>query len=231
MSEGNFERQRAAGVCSHGNFSPCRVCDGENSETREPHETDLENHENIERILVSGTDSELAKLRDHYKLDQIQIERLCHYARLRSSVHDEMTLELHTRLDQDPNPTEGELEAGTFIENIEPQVRMAVLDLRKKGYSTWESGFMGVEGEQRISFEEELPANFKPSTQLVESLVEKGVVLQIEPSAISYTTDRILSVEEMKDIWSNIQEEIPALDKPAKQSTLPNAVAFREKYR
>lgn len=49
--------------------------------------------------------------------------------------------DLRERKQNNPIPTIEELKMGCFIEQIEPQVRDAVMILRKKGYDTVESGF------------------------------------------------------------------------------------------
>ena len=222
------ERQEITGMCPHGNFpNGCELCE-QIPESTETGDLDLRNREIIEEILVSGSDSDLKKLREHYKLSEGQIDRFRHFARLRNKVHESMSLELQERLELHSEPTHEELALGTYIENIEPQVRDTVLNLRKKGYSTWESGFMGVEGEQRISFTEELPTDYQPSAQLITRLGEQGVTLNVESTNISFTTEQKLALDEMRHIWEEIEADLPTLEGPAKPSVLPSATAFRE---
>ncbi|HEY4034106.1 MAG TPA: hypothetical protein VGL94_09110 [Ktedonobacteraceae bacterium] len=57
---------------------------------------------------------------------------------IRAAQHD-----LEDRMRMNPIPTFEEYKMGTFIERIEPQVRDAVLELNRKGYSTETSGFDG----------------------------------------------------------------------------------------
>jgi len=118
-----------------------------------PHQYDLNNEDILTRILESGTLEELEQVRDFHKLTFEQMKLFSQYAKLRKQTHEQMWEQVKERENQNPTPTQEELEMGCYIESIEPQVRAAVLNLRRKGYATYESGFHNFKG-QKIGFEE-----------------------------------------------------------------------------
>jgi hypothetical protein len=65
------------------------------------------------------------------------------FARLREKVQWEMTLQLHDRRQNNPQYTPEEESIGVYLEQLEPQVREAVLEFNRKGYRTISSGFSG----------------------------------------------------------------------------------------
>lgn len=60
--------------------------------------------------------------------------------------------DLQKRKEENPVPTKEEMEIGTFIERLEPQVRQAILTLHRKGYSTSSSGFYGFTEQSMEGF-------------------------------------------------------------------------------
>ncbi|MBI2473701.1 hypothetical protein HYV70_04070 [Candidatus Uhrbacteria bacterium] len=232
LKEEGFVDRRTE-MCDHGNFSgTCHLCQSVSRPESSGGEAikDLGNHQIIEQILVSGTEAEREVLCKRYGLSQEQLDHFRYFAVLRNSTLSKMEEDLEQRLLKDPQPTPEELALGTYIENIEPQVRAAISTLRQKGYSTWESGFYGIEGEQRISFQEDFLKDFIPSSEFVQALTKKGVVLDVEPSSISFTTQRKSSLEEIEDAWKEIVANLPSFVSLAQPSSLPNAVDFREKH-
>ena len=71
------------------------------------------------------------------------------FTTLRQMVHESMTVEARTRLEENPKPTEEELYMGAFKEWLEPQVRDAISMMYKKGYATQSSGFHATKPEQQ----------------------------------------------------------------------------------
>lgn len=82
-----------------------------------------------------------------HSLPPIEQEELDAFTQLRVDTHAEMEAELQARLRSNPHPTAVEFTMGAFVEELEPQVRGAVIELRRKGYATHSSGFYGRWGE------------------------------------------------------------------------------------
>ena len=181
-----------------------------------------------EEVLVQGSDEELEALRKFHNISSKKIEYFRYYARLRKNVHDEQWKLYQCRLNENPKATEQELEMGIYLDFIEPQVKEAVINLRKKGYSTYESGFYGG-SEQRISFDESPLGKFKFSASLYKNLLKQGVVLNHDDKSIWFESNKELQLDTIKNIWDIIIKEVPDLGEPAKPCQLPQAKHFREK--
>lgn len=69
------------------------------------------------------------------------------FQKLRDSVLKEIDKAVEERKRTNPQATDLEYHLGIYIEELEPQVRDAVLELTRKGYCTTESGFGGKYGE------------------------------------------------------------------------------------
>jgi hypothetical protein len=69
------------------------------------------------------------------------------FSSLRYDTHRKMISEVEARKNLKPEKTKEETEIGIFIEEIEPQVRDAVLELNRKGYETRSSGFNGEKSD------------------------------------------------------------------------------------
>lgn len=119
------------------------------------------------------------------------------FDKLRLDAHDKMKQDFDRRLAANPTPTTQELSLGTYVENLEPQVRDATMALREKGYHTSSSGFFGSDdswttigadnqnrtyhpSNRRAQFMDfSLP--FKLSTEVSSQLAELGVVAPRHP--------------------------------------------------
>lgn len=193
----------------------------ENSKNRL--ENDLNNEEVITKIFETGSDEELKELREFHNLTAEQIELFQSCAKLRKSVIEQMKRDIKTRKEQNPIATAEELSMGAYKESIEPQVREAVLNLRKKGYTTYESGFHMFNG-QIISFEK----NHLIPEELIGSIKIDGVDIKINPNSISFSYDHFLELDEIKNIWNQIEQSLPDLGKPVTPCSLPQAESFRQ---
>jgi len=113
-------------------------------------------------------------------------------------------------------------------EMIEPQVRNAVLALRRKGYSTYESGFYD-ENFQVISCQDKPFTNYVFPEAFVASLKSKGVEITIiDDEMIQLKFDRFMDLAEIKQIWDDIAEILPPLGRPAEPSQTGFARNFRD---
>ncbi len=174
----------------------------------------LRNEEVVYRILESGTPEEVEELRDFHDLTPEQIDLAAHYVKLRKEVLEQMYKDLGKRVKESPQPTEEELNIGTYKENIEPQVREAVFNLRNKGYTTFESGFYDP-GEQKIGFQQDHLEGFKFPEKLLNELESEGVKVKVEPDSISFTCNTRFQLDEIKEVWSRIESALPDLGGPA----------------
>lgn len=72
------------------------------------------------------------------------------FSELRRKVHAQCLIDLGKRLMHSSlKPTLREIGIGSFLEDLEIQVREAVLEMNRKGYCTWSSGFYGKKSEKQ----------------------------------------------------------------------------------
>lgn len=123
----------------------------------------------------------------------------------------EMSKAVDSRVAGEFNPSPEERSLGAYKEVLEPQVRDAVLLLRKKGYSTYESGFVVPGVTQNIkSFDRVFEGVIIPDT-LIECLASDGVKLEVSPNEIFLHFDKFISLEEIKRIWDMVANALPDL--------------------
>lgn len=201
-------------------------------EKREPIDfaDDLTNEEVVKKILENGADEEMEKLRAFNNLTPEKLELLRSFARLRKSIHEESGQRLEERKQKNSVATAEELSMGAYKESIEPQVLNAVLNLRKKGYDTYISGFWGPDS-QKIGFKENPLESFQLPAGLIKKFQARGVKIKIKPDAISFDCDSYLKIEELKEIWDEIEQAVPDLGKPAPECNISAAKTFREKQK
>jgi len=191
---------------------------------------DLNNLEVSTRIFESGTPEELSCLKTFFNLTDNQMDLFSHYIKLRKKTVEACWASVEAREVENPQATEVEVSMGAYVENIEPQVRGAVLSLREKGYATYESGFYG-ENVQLISFEEDQVVDYSPSDVLRDFLEEQGVVISVEPNSVGLSFDKKLSLQEIKGVWEKVSGDLPDLGQPVGSCELQAAVMFREKQK
>jgi hypothetical protein len=188
------------------------------------------------RILESGTDDELEKLRflagqelgAPVSKEFVLFRRAL--AQQKRRLVGEGDEEMRLREQIDPKATDTELQLGVYKEHLEKPVRNAVLRLREKGYSSFESGFQGLE-KQNITFETPIPEleRFSPSEQLKNKLNDAGARLFVQSNSVGFVVTRLLSDEILTDLWDTLATELPSLQKPQPLTQIPTAIRFREK--
>jgi hypothetical protein len=191
---------------------------------------DFYNEEYIRQVFESGTKEQLSELADNHKLTPEQIKIFCYYAKLRREIIDGMKKAIDDRRQRDPLATDEEFSLGAYQESIEPQVREVVINLRRKGYSTYESGFGDFDG-QIISFENDDLKDFYFSDEILDKFKERGVIIQTMPKEIRLLFRREFSQEEIKNFWQEVENLIPDLGRPAEPCRLNQAKHFRERQR
>lgn len=196
----------------------------------DPEIGDLTNEDVVVRILEEGDPQKLEALRAFHNLTPEQIELFRTFAELRKSTLEQTRQEVEERVKRNPRATQEELSLGAYWETIEPQVRSAVLNLRQKGYTTYESGFYGF-NSQKISFKEDHLKGFELSQDLAQELQKRGIDVKIKPNSISFSAGRFLEIDELRKIWDQLESALPDLEKPAEPSSLQAAENFRRKQR
>ncbi len=171
-------------------------------------EDDFQDADVIDEILTRGTPERQEALRAFHRAAPEQMQLYIELARLRQIVIKKGEEELANRIKGDPIPAEEEIRLGIYKEMLEPQVRDAVLTLERKGYAPFLSGFSGYE-KQNIGFRGELPEHFAFSEELTEKLAQHEMTLAVTPGEISFSYRHLPSVEELKEAWDAIANELP----------------------
>lgn len=195
-----------------------------------PENEDLTNEDIITEILEEGNPERLEALRLFHNLTPEQVKLFSDFAKLRKETHEQMRQELQKRAAESPNATEEELSMGAYQESIEPQVRETVLNLKKKGYTTFESGFYGY-NQQKISFEKDHLEGFKLSEELEQELRLNGVDITIKPRSVLLTFNQYRELPEIEKIWDEIESTLPDLGQVAEPCQLPAAESFRQRQK
>jgi len=201
-------------------------------------EPDFRDQGVIFRILENGTDDEMESLRRHLEKKEKKpipmklLEMFRRFARLRRGAIDAADADTAQRERENPRATAEELSLGAYVERLEPQVREAVLTLRRKGYPTYESGFSAL-NVQNVRFEQAVPElqDYTVPSDLTEIFSSHGATLGVEPKRVWFTLSRPLSLAEMRFLWIALAKVMPDLKHPAPPMSLPAAAGFRNKQR
>jgi len=59
----------------------------------------------------------------------------------------------------------------------------------------------------------------------------EGIDLHIQPNGISFECQRNFKLDELRNIWIEIEQKIPDLGEPAEQCKIPQAQSFRERHK
>jgi|FLOH01.1.fsa_nt_gi hypothetical protein len=199
-------------------------------EKETPPNDESKSEEFVRQILEEGNPQRLEELRKVNNLTEEQIQLFSQFSQLRRDTIRDMSEDLAKRKEKDQIVTEGELDLGTFMESIEPQVRDVVSELYRKGYCTIQSGFYKEES-QFVQFKDGTPNKFNFSEELISELDERGVSIEINDNELILHFERFTSLDEIKNIWDRVVSEIPDLgQKAAANEETEGATSFREKY-
>ncbi len=199
---------------------------------------DLNNDQITTRILESGSPAELAQLKAHVErqqgapLSSEEIERARAFAQQRRRFMEQSDRDMVQRLSENPEPSAAELQIGTYKENLEPPVRDAVLSLRARGYSSFESGFRGLE-HQNISFDGAIPE--LPAHQIADDVraafAEAGAEPYFKERGVGFRMSKPISDETVSRLWKLLVRDLPPLAEPQPLTTVQTAVSFRERHK
>lgn len=168
------------------------------------------NEDLTSRILAKGDAAELAELMVFWrengrKVNKEEMEVFSYYQKLRQQVHKDRKAALARRKAEIPEKTETEQALGCYLEEIEPQVRQAILNLNRKGFKTQGSGF-APENTQKIYCQDDEFKKLNFPESFLDELKQRGVVLKIDPRSITMLLDRKLSLAEIEAIWLEIEK-------------------------
>lgn len=143
----------------------------------------------------------------------------------RSNAHIQVYEDLKERIANNPEPTEEELNMGAYVEEIEPQARDAIIELRRKGYQTQSSGFYGRNNELQsvdgpMNIDEKTAEQLKLNGYEVEARPDGYTVIVFEPD--SYDLDVL------KNRWGALASALPHRGRPAEPGRNLASVEFRE---
>lgn len=175
--------------------------------------------------LPSETFNAIKFRRKYVPKDQLlQKERL--FERLQYGVQRKVDSEAKRRKTRNPHPNKFESNLGVFLEELEPQVKQAVLEMNKKGYSTDVSGFMDDPRKQMIE------GDFQLEDKAVKKLAELGVT--VETTSSGYTRLQFAPLEvdltKIKRLWNKIVSYLPNKTQAASPSMTRKAREFRVNY-
>jgi len=177
-------------------------------------------------LTVPSSSYEAVAFRRKYLPEDLDLQKQRLFDKLKFKIQEKVETDLGKRVRANPHPNKTELVLGLFIEELEPQVRQAVLNMNKKGYSTDASGFMDNSSDQMIE------GDFQLEKETVDTLGKIGVTTETNPSG--YTRIQFSSVEadisKIKNKWNKIISILPSKNLSASVSMTRKARDFRMEY-
>jgi hypothetical protein len=158
---------------------------------------------------------------------QLAPEVMAALSKLRGEVHVRMHRELRRRTKDSPVPTEEELELGTYLEGLEPQVRDAVREMRRKGYATHSSGFYGYDHAAQV-----IEGGFELAPGVVDLLREMDVEVERRgKTTVMRFYPEGANLEEIGAKWGRVAELLPHRGRPAPTTHDFGSDEFRRLHR
>lgn len=191
---------------------------------------DFHNEDYIRQVFASENERDIESLAVYYHFTPDEVRLFSYFAKLRQKTLDEMRPQIEARRQNHPIAAEDELNMGAYQESIEPQVRPAVFDLRKKGYATYGSGFSGFDS-QEIYFEKKYLKNFQLPAQTVDEFRNRGVIIEIKADRIKLIFKKEFNQGEIKALWQEVESYFPDLGEPSPPCQLRQAISFRERQK
>lgn len=170
--------------------------------------------------------SDAVLFRRKYASKNPVLQKQRQFERLDYSVQRSMEHDIKRRKISNPKPNKIESRLGLFIEELEPQVRKAVLEMIKKGYSIDISGSVTNTRDQLIE------GDFRLDEKCIRKLETLNVTVETNPSG--YTRLQFTPVDaDIKKItkkWNTIVSYLPHKHRIADASMTRKARDFRMKY-
>ena len=187
------------------------------------------NEDYLRQIFIQKDDLELKKIKKIHSLSEEQVKLFCDFAMLRQETIKKMQEEVLARKEIKPNPSKEELSMGAYFEQIEPQVRETIVNLRRKGYNTYESGF-GDFDSQRISFSNDVLSDFLVPAELKDELIKDKVNIVVKPNSITLKFKEYKDANIIIELWNKVEQFLPDLDKLSEPCKIRSATSFRERF-
>ncbi|MBI3380115.1 hypothetical protein HY029_05150 [Candidatus Gottesmanbacteria bacterium] len=164
--------------------------------------------------------------RRKYIPEDPHLQRQRFFERLKYSIQKKSENDIRKRKAKNSHPNKIELILGLFIEEIEPQVRQAIVKLNKKGYSTDTAGFMDNSCDQMIE------GDFQLEEDTINKLKKVGVTVETNPSGYTrlYFSPKEANISKINKEWNKIASIFPEKNKAASSSMTRKAREFRAKY-
>lgn len=153
------------------------------------------------------------------------------FRELRRKVHGQCLVDLGKRLQNCAlRPTPEEISIGSFLEDLEVQVRDAVLGMNRRGYCTWSSGFYGNKSDMQG-----IDGPFVLDRQTIAKLEKAGATVRTKKflgrnytSITFYPTvpDTILIIKD----WTKLISLIPSMGHKAILPENYSSAMFWERY-
>lgn len=164
--------------------------------------------------------------RRKYIPENLSSRKLRLFERMKFGTRRKVEAETKIRQKSGLRPTKTEIQLGLFIQELEPQVRQAVIEMNKKGYSTDKSGFMDNPSGQMIE------GDFLLDEETKLRLEASGVIVETNPSG--YTRIQFLpgepDMDKIKRKWNKTVALLPDKNQTASVSMTRNAREFRIQY-
>ncbi len=182
-----------------------------------------------------GNEASLNSIAPGYEQMAMQCETP---GQLRDGLYQGMYSELQDRVASNPTPTNEELRMGAYKEEIEPQARDAVMNMRDKGYNTSSSGFGdpadGYETQQltlRTLLTSESETALRQQGFSVENISVKQGNTESNLTNITFRPNNPMDLGEMKSRWDQLAGMLPDRGEPAPPATHGSAESFRQAAR
>lgn len=178
-------------------------------------------------LATPSTSFKAVEFRRKYTPKDPVLQRQRLFEQFRYNIQRKIVNDLRRRVEKNPTPNDLELHLGVFLEEIEPQVRQAVVELNKKGYSTDKSGFMYNPCDQMVE------GDFQIADAILEKLNKiEGVTVATNSSG--YTRIQLCPKEPnipcIKKQWYKIVSLLPDEHKTAELSMTRKSREFRLQY-
>lgn len=154
----------------------------------------------------------------------LQKQRL--FEKLRYGIQSKCETDLKRRKKNNPHPNKTEMSLGLFVEELEPQLREAILTLYKKGYSTDASGFMNNPSDQMLE------GDFQLDIKTIRELRIMDIQVETNPSGytrIQFTPEEA-DISKIKKEWNKIAALFPDKHNSPTPSMTRKARDFRLLY-
>ena len=189
----------------------------------------IETRRLFHKVLLAGDPKKISEVQEKMGWSDKKLQQVIHYQKLREISHSQKREEVKQRWEKNPKATEEEMSMGAYNEQLEPQVRPAIVNLRRKGYSTISSGFAPLNDDQHILLEQADIDEINLPVELIEKLKEQQVNIKLVPRNIVLQFDGLLSLKEIEDSWNLVAQYLPDKNKQPNPTSFLNAVRFRER--